>query len=406
MDFIFSYNDNSLSLEEMKKFEEHLESCEKCRYAMSKDKTIIDSFRKEESIGMMGCSKDKLMESIPFGMYAKNPVKYHMFSLFNRGIPAKSVLVKVAAAVIMLALVLNNQAIISNITNTVDVVLKHGNGNITENPDTSGVERPRLTEGRLVSDSIINKESKNIMLIGENGAGTYDLISALSIDEKNKHLKVIIIPENIKVDYSSYVENKLSYDKTLDASEACRIKNAPAITSQMSYKGKFQSDSVSFLSDVIKEKFGITVDQYIKFDFEGLGDIVDLLGGVEVDIPYKMDYDDPIQNISIHLDKGKQHLDGKMAKFFVTFRLNHGRFGSVEDYDSRNANNKAIFMEAFIKQKVKASNMDKLSQLFNVLDNKMEHSFDVKNNQSDYIKYLEDVNSGNYTIDTLIIEEG
>ncbi len=403
--YIFSYNDNLLSLEEMKKFEEHLDSCEKCRGELSKDKTIIDSFRKEESIGRMSCPKDKLMASIPFGKYGKNPLKYRLFSFVNRVIPSKAVLVKVAVAVIMLALVLNNQAIISNITNKVDVTLKHGDGRITENPDTSGLERPRLTEGGFASDSVVSKDSTNILLVGEK-TGTYDLICVLSIDKKNKHLKVIIIPENIKIDYSSYVENKLSYDRTLDVSYAYRIKNVHAIASQMGYKGKFQSGSVSFLSDVIREKFGIAVDQYIKFDFEGLSDIVDLLGGVDVDIPYKMNYDDPSQNISIHLDKGKQHLDGKMAKFFVTFRLNHSRYGFDEDYDSRNSDNKAIFMEAFIKQKVKASNSDKLLQLFKVRDNKMEHSFDLKNEQAVYIKYLEDVTSGNYVIDTLIIEEG
>lgn len=405
MNYIFSYNDNLLSLEEMKKFEEHLNSCEECRSNMSKDKIIIDSFREEESCERISCQKEKLMAGIPFGKYGKKSLYYRVLSSVNSVIPGKAVLVKVVAAVIMLALVWNNQTIISNIANKVDITLTPGDGDVADNPDIPQVDRQILTNGELSSDSIVSKDSTNIMLVGEE-TGAYDLICVVNIDKKAKHLKVIIVPEYMEVDYSSYVKNKLSYN-TSDASIVnSRIKDANAIASQIGYSGKFQSASISFLADVIKEKFGIAVDQYFKFDFKDLSDIVDLFGGVEIDVPYKMEYIDISQNISIHLDKGRQHLDGKMAKFFLTFRINSGRYGVDQDYDTRNSSNKAIFMENFLKQKVEASDKDKLFKLFSELDKKMEHSLDVKNEQDVYNNYLEDIISENYSIDTLIVEEG
>ena len=38
---------------------------------------------------------------------------------------------------------------------------------------------------------------------------------------------------------------------------------------------------------------------------------VDLLGGLDFDVPMDMDYDDPDQNLFIHLKAGEQHLTGE-----------------------------------------------------------------------------------------------
>ncbi|WP_010680976.1 LCP family glycopolymer transferase [Acetivibrio cellulolyticus] len=403
MEFIFLYNDNSLSLEEMKKFEEHLDSCERCRGIISRDKSVMDFIKKEESMENTSFSKAKLMDSIPFGMYSKNTVKYRVLSLFNKVIPSKPTLVKVAVAVIMLALILNNQAIISNISNKADSILNHKGVENAQTHGISGVEKPRLTEGKLSANGVVSRDSTNVMIIGEDKPGVYDTIGVLSIDEKSKNLKIIMISRDVNIDYSSYVENKLSIDRGLDISEDTTISSAHKIASQIGYKGKFQSGSVSFLSDVIKERFGITVDQYVKLEFDGLSQIVDLFGGVDIDIPYGMNYDDPAKGLSIHLKKGMQHLDGKNAECFVRYSLRYPRYGS--SYNSERDNNQAAFIKAFIKQKVTASNIDKLPQLFNILDKNMEHSFDIKNSLEFYIQYLKDLASDSYTIDTLSITD-
>ena len=42
-------------------------------------------------------------------------------------------------------------------------------------------------------------------------------------------------------------------------------------------------------------------------------DIVDKVGGVEVDVPVRMKYDDPTQNLHIDLKKGTQvYIEGKL----------------------------------------------------------------------------------------------
>jgi len=66
--------------------------------------------------------------------------------------------------------------------------------------------------------------------------------------------------------------------------------------------------------------YGIDIHKYVTVDLEGFRQIVDLLGGVEVNVPIYMDYDDPEQNLHIHIKAGTQVLNGKQAEGFVRYR--------------------------------------------------------------------------------------
>jgi len=72
--------------------------------------------------------------------------------------------------------------------------------------------------------------------------------------------------------------------------------------------------------DMVEDITGLPVDYYVTLNFKGFREIVDTLGGVEINVPFDMDYDDPYQNLHIHLKKGKQVLDGKKAEQFVRYR--------------------------------------------------------------------------------------
>jgi hypothetical protein len=58
---------------------------------------------------------------------------------------------------------------------------------------------------------------------------------------------------------------------------------------------------------------------------------VDALGGVEMEVPIAMDYDDHAQNLHIHLKPGRQRLNGAQAVQFVRFRKDgRGDLGRIE----------------------------------------------------------------------------
>lgn len=70
----------------------------------------------------------------------------------------------------------------------------------------------------------------------------------------------------------------------------------------------------------VREATGIKIHDYIKVNFNAVGDIVDKLGGVKFNVPQDMDYDDPYQNLSIHLKAGEQKLNGDQALQLLRFR--------------------------------------------------------------------------------------
>ncbi|MHB9022965.1 MAG: LCP family protein [Armatimonadota bacterium] len=58
--------------------------------------------------------------------------------------------------------------------------------------------------------------------------------------------------------------------------------------------------------------------------------VVDALGGLDIDVPVDMDYDDNWQNLHIHLKKGRQHLNGEQVVGYLRWRKNN-RGGPVGD---------------------------------------------------------------------------
>lgn len=95
----------------------------------------------------------------------------------------------------------------------------------------------------------------------------------------------------------------------------------------------------SFLGKVL----GVPIDGYVSFDLDFVADAVDMLGGVEVDVPFEMDYDDPYQDLSIHLEAGRQTLSGKEATHFIRYRSGYLR-GDLGRIDAQK-----LFVASFLK---------------------------------------------------------
>lgn len=62
-------------------------------------------------------------------------------------------------------------------------------------------------------------------------------------------------------------------------------------------------------------------------DWQAFIKAVDILGGVDLNVEHAMNYDDPYEDLSIHLSKGFQHLDGQKSGEYVRFR--HDELGDI-----------------------------------------------------------------------------
>ena len=70
----------------------------------------------------------------------------------------------------------------------------------------------------------------------------------------------------------------------------------------------------------VNELTGLDLKYYMVVDNEALIKLVDVIGGVEFDVPINMNYHDDTQGLSIELSKGLQVLDGNHAEQLLRFR--------------------------------------------------------------------------------------
>ena len=92
-------------------------------------------------------------------------------------------------------------------------------------------------------------------------------------------------------------------------------------------KTKSESAAVNKIALKVSKITGVAIDYYVKVDLSGFEKIVDLFGGVEIDVEKNMTYDDNKQNLHIRLKKGRQVLSGKYALQYCRFR--HDRLGDI-----------------------------------------------------------------------------
>lgn len=103
----------------------------------------------------------------------------------------------------------------------------------------------------------------------------------------------------------------------------------------------------SYVVQIVEEYAGINIDHYAEVDFEALVNIVDTVGGIEMDVP--TDVVDPLANANI--SAGYQTLNGEQALALCRSRHAYDSYGAGDFY--RAANQRAVI--AAIIKKVLAS---------------------------------------------------
>ena len=155
--------------------------------------------------------------------------------------------------------------------------------------------------------------------------------------------------------------------------------------------------------DAVNDLTGLNIKYYVTVDTKALRDLVDAIGGVYFDVPIDMDYDDSSQELEIHLKKGYQLLNGEQAEGVVRFRHNNnGTSYSTEygDNDLGRMKTQRAFIEAVLKQTLKASNITKIDNIINIAKEEVQTNLSwnlIKN----YIVSVMDFDTANLKTDML-----
>lgn len=121
---------------------------------------------------------------------------------------------------------------------------------------------------------------------------------------------------------------------------------------------------MDLLTKTTQKWLGIRIRGYVSLNFEAFVDLVDLLGGIEVEIKRNMEYDDPIDGTKIRLSPGRKQLDGKNTLDFVRFRKsNDGNHAS--DYDRMERQQEVVF--ALYKKALSIRTFSKIKVMMDIL---------------------------------------
>ncbi|MGE5614090.1 MAG: LCP family protein [Bacillota bacterium] len=272
-----------------------------------------------------------------------------------------------------------------------------------EKPVQVGEEEPKtLTVGKPYSKKLVEDGAKNILITGKDKLNNlYDTIGIASVDTAKKTVKLIMIPRDTYIEYNSEILSMLEQANLLHEPGVYRINYTHHVGNLIGYEGRFDSGAISFLADVISEKFGIRVDDYVSININGFRKLIDHLGGVDIYVPYNMDYEDPLQDLYIHIPMGIQHLDGFNSEGFVRFRQGYKEDGTMFDIgDTGRKKNQLYFIQQLIKQKGTLENIGKIPGIIEILGKNVQHSIGLGDILSSYMKIASDVITDGYEITT------
>lgn len=103
----------------------------------------------------------------------------------------------------------------------------------------------------------------------------------------------------------------------------------------------FAYGGIDLLRQTVSELTGLPVDYYALVDFSGFEEIVDALGGVEIDVDKRMYYQ--TYDALIDIEAGLQRLDGEKALQYVRYRSD--AMGDISRVSRQQTLLKAIYTE-------------------------------------------------------------
>ncbi|OAB33930.1 LCP family protein [Paenibacillus glacialis] len=138
----------------------------------------------------------------------------------------------------------------------------------------------------------------------KTGTHLTDVMMVATFNPDTKSATVVSIPRDTRIDLDGYKVRKANayYPNFLDAEKKSGI-TAPNEMKQMFTK-----------------YLDIPIDYVTVINFQGFSDVVDALGGVDVNISMDMCYKDKADGTDINLKKGPSELNGEDALGYVRYR--------------------------------------------------------------------------------------
>lgn len=151
------------------------------------------------------------------------------------------------------------------------------------------------------------------MPVSERRDGVYTFLLA-GQDNGNGNTDTLMV---VRMDTGAHTLDAVSIPRDTMINADWQIKKINAAYSMGRYAGGSGAEN---LARYIAGLTGFETDSYAVIDIGAFVEAVDAMGGVWFDVPMAMHYDDPSQNLAIHLQPGYQRLSGQQAIGLCRFR--------------------------------------------------------------------------------------
>lgn len=204
------------------------------------------------------------------------------------------------------------------------------------------------------ANSVFN-ERINLLIVGldrrpgdDEWAGRTDTIMVATVDPITKEASALSFPRDMLIDiYGPYG----TWRDRINASYVAGFED-----------GDSPENGARQLVKDLKENFGITIDHWVIMDFRGVEQLIDAIGGVDVDIPIDLEVpewyysDDDVNARWVGPFAGPMHLDGYNAVAFGRYR---------NDSDFYRIKRQQTVMQAALAQSFTLGLLDNIPSLWN-----------------------------------------
>lgn len=241
---------------------------------------------------------------------------------------------------------------------------------------------------RKATDNKLINENKpfNIVLIGTDSAlethhHNYDVIILLTFNPKTNDLVV-----------TSVYRATAMYSQCIGGID---------LVTHNGWKGW----GPSCLKSTIEDFFKVKIDHYLMIDFQGFVDMVNALGGINVDVLKDFCEQDSARRFGSHLiclKKGEQLLNGEKALAFARHRMSYGNNGGAV-----RSKNHITVIKAIAKKVISTNIILKFNNLLNIIQKNMETDMSEEQIYNFYNVGLKVVKKIDYDINKInVISQG
>ena len=229
-------------------------------------------------------------------------------------------------------------------------------------------------------ETLKNLQPIQVLLMGvstDNGGKLTDTIIVATYDPKNQSASLLSIPRD------TFVGKNPQTGTAMDKINTLYLKSPEKTLTK------------------VNEITGLDIKYYMVIDNEALIKLVDVIGGVEFNVPIDMVYDDDSQDLHINLKAGMQKLDGNKAEQLLRYR--HGNLDKktgryLGTYPAEYGGNdygrmrtQREFMIETVKQTIQAKNILKVKEIIDITYEYIETNLSISTIK-DYVPYAVNIN--------------